>query len=68
MGLSKNIKIAMIEKNIKQKELAQLINKDLQQLYNALHRDTFTTKTADQIAEALNCNIVLQDKTTGKIY
>lgn len=68
MGLSKNIKIAMIDKNIKQKELAQLIDKDLQQLYNALHRDTFTTRTADQIATALNCNIVLQDKTTGKIY
>lgn len=68
MGLSTNIKTAMLHKGIKQNELAELINKDLQQVYNALYRDTFTSKTADQIADALNCDIVLQDRETGKIY
>lgn len=68
MGLSNNIKIAMISKGIKQTDLAKMINKDTQQVYNALYRDTFISNTAKQIAAALNCNIVLQDRDTGKIY
>ena len=68
MGLSNNIKIAMINKGIKQTDLAKMINKDAQQVYNSLYRDTFISNTAVQIAEALNCDIVLQDRKTGKIY
>ncbi len=68
MGLSKNIKIAMLQKDIKQTELATAINKDSQQLYNALYRDTFISKTGVEIANALQCDIVLRDRETGKIY
>lgn len=68
MGLSKNIKIAMLQKDIKQTELATAINKDSQQLYNALYRDTFISKTGVEIADALQCDIVLRDRETGKIY
>lgn len=68
MGLSKNFRIAMLQKDIKQPELATAINKDLQQVYNALYRDTFISKTGLEIAHALNCDIVLIDRETGKIY
>lgn len=68
MGLSKNFKIAMLQKDIKQPDLAAAINKDLQQVYNALYRDTFISKTGIEIATALNCDIVLRDRKTGKIY
>ena len=68
MGLSKNFKIAMLQKDIKQLELATAINKDLQQVYNALYRDTFISKTGIEIADALQCDIVLRDKKTGEIY
>lgn len=68
MSLSKKFKIVMLEKNIKTPELAATIDKDLQQVYNAMYRDKFITDNAKLIANALNCDIVLRDRETGKIY
>ena len=68
MGLSKNFKMAMLDKNIKQPEFARAINKDLQQVYNAFYRDKFITDNARIFADALGCDIVLQDRKTKKIY
>lgn len=68
MGLAKNFKICMIDKNIKQKDISAKIGKDTQQLYNSLYRDKFITESAYTLAHALDCDIVLMDRRTGKIY
>lgn len=68
MGLSKNFRMCMLDKDIKQTQLAEQMDKDLQQVYNAFYRDLFITKNGERFADALNCDIVLRDRNTGKIY
>lgn len=69
MGVSKKLKMAMIDKDIKQKTLAESLGyTNLNSLYNALNRDSMTFTTAEKWADAIGCDIVLRDRTSGKIY
>lgn len=68
MGIAKNIKVAAKDKDMTQKDIAEALGVPLQNLYNQLHRDAFTVRKAAQIADALNCDIVLIDRETKKIY
>lgn len=64
----KNIERAMIEKSINKKELAAIAGINTQSLYNSFSKKHFSLNRLEQIAAALDCDIVLQDKKTGQIY
>ena len=64
----KNIQHAMIDKGINKKELANLAGINTQSLYNCFSLNRMTMQNAEKIAKALECDIVLQDRKTGKIY
>lgn len=69
MGVSKKIKMALIDKGIKQKELAESLGyKSINSIYNALNRDSMTFEVAERWADVIGCDIVLRDRETGKIY
>lgn len=64
----KNIEHAMIDKGISKKELAELAGMNKQSLYNCFSLGRLSLQTATRLADVLNCDIVLQDRETGKIY
>ena len=68
MSASKKIKMVMLIKDLKVGELAKKIDKNPRILSNNLYRDSMSFKEFEKIANALNCDIVLQDKDTGVIY
>lgn len=68
MGLSKNIKIALLEKNLKVSDLADKIGLDSNVLSVKLSRDSLSGKSLDTIADALDCDVKLVDRKTGKIF
>lgn len=63
-----NIQHAMVDKQISKKELAERAGMNIQSLYNCFSLNRITLKNAEKIAHALNCDIVLIDRETGKIY
>ena len=67
-GIAKPLKTAMLYKGIKQKEIAEQLGISKQTLYNCLSNDNLTFKRACDIADLLQCDIVLIDRETGKIY
>lgn len=68
MGLSKNIKMALLDKELKTSDLAKLLNIDVKVLSVKLSRDNLNAKSLESIANALNCDIKLVDRQTGKIF
>ena len=68
MGFAKNIKMAMIDKGIKVSDLAEKLETDSKVLSVKLSRDNLTGKSVEEIAAALNCDVRIVDRQTGKIY
>ena len=68
MGASKQIKQVMIEKNIKVSELAEKIGMKPQPLSNKLFRDSMSYSDVEKIAEALECEVKIIDRATGKEF
>lgn len=68
MGATKHIKSAMLEKDIKPGELAARLEKIPQTFYNMLNRDTMKFSDVEKIADAMNCDVVLRDRETGKTF
>lgn len=68
MGMTKNIKMAMLDMGVKPKELSERMGIKTENLYNIFSKDSMTIKRAELFAEALGCEIVLRNKETGKIY
>lgn len=69
MGASKKIKMVLLDKGIKQKELAQMLGyKGINSIYNMLGRDNMTFSVVEHWADLLGCDVVLRDRVTGKIY
>lgn len=66
--MAARLSAAMAYKGMSKKDLAKKAGKDPQQLYNMLYRDSMTLSTAVKLAGALDCDVVLQDRKTGKIY
>lgn len=67
MGISRLIRKALIDEKMTQGELASLLGRDYQQVRNALCRDTFTYNIAEEWVNALGYEIVIRNKTTGKV-
>ena len=68
MGFAKNIKMAMLDKGIKVSDLAEKLETDSKVLSVKLSRDNLTGKSVEEIADALNCDVRIVDRQTGKIY
>lgn len=68
MGLAKNIKKCLIDKDMKVSDLAGLLNTDVKALSVKLSRDSLSYKSIESIADALDCDIKLVDKKTNTIY
>ena len=67
MSVSKLLKKALIDEEMTQAEFAALIDKDPQQVRNALYRDRFNYSIAEQWFEALGYEIVIRNRKTGKV-
>lgn len=67
-GIAKPLKMAMVDKGVSQKQIADRLELSTQSLNNSLKHDRMVFNTAQQIADILNCDIVLQDRETKKIY
>ena len=68
MGFAKNIKMAMLDKGIKVSDLAAKLETDSKVLSVKLSRDNLTDKSVEEIAAALNCDVRIVDRHTGKSY
>ena len=56
MAMASKIRIILIERKMKIKELAELLGTSPTNLGNKLKRDNFSEKELREIAEALNCD------------
>lgn len=68
MGARKKLKMAMLDKGVKQAELAEKTGKKLQTIRNTFSNDSMTYATVEQFADILGCDVVLRDRKTGKLY
>lgn len=68
MGLSKNIKMVMLDKDVKISELANRLNMDAKVLSVKLSRDNLSGKSIIDIANALECDVKFVDRSSGKVY
>lgn len=68
MGASKKIKKILVDRDMTQAQFADAIGKDHQQTKNALCRDTFNYNMLEQWLDAIDCEIVFRDKTSGRLY
>jgi len=68
MGASKKLKMILLDKGIRQADLAEMTGRHLPTLRNMFYRDNMTYATVEQLADALGCDVVLWDRKTGKLY
>lgn len=68
MGAAKSLRMAMIDKEVSVVKLAAMTGKAKQTVYNALAADNFKYDNLSMYAEALDCDVVLRDRKTGKTY
>lgn len=69
MAIASKIRILLIERNMKIKDLAEMLGYSGNNLSNKLREDNFSEKELVKIAELLNCdfNAVFTMKDTGKV-
>ena len=67
---SRKVKILLMDKQLKQRELAEKLGTKHANIGNKLTRDNFSEKDMQSIADALNCKLVIKliDKETGQEY
>lgn len=68
MGLTKRLKVAMADKEIKVGAIAKKLGENPRVISVNLCNDNMRTSTIEKYANVLDCDIVLQDRKTGKIY
>ena len=69
MGMAKKIRMLLIERNMKIKDLSEKLGYSGSNLSNKLKEDNFSEKELRRIAEILNCDYdaTFTMKDTGKI-
>lgn len=67
MGMSKAIKEAMAYKGIKSGQLADMLGKNKQTVYNWLSEDNMGSKVIE-VADAIGCDVVLIDRKTREQF
>lgn len=68
MSVKKQIKKALVSRQMTQQELAEKLGKPYGTVRNALSRDNMRASTLEEYADALGCDVVLIDRETGEIY
>lgn len=72
MGASKKLKMVLVDKELTQKQFAEMVMADKpfnhDQMRNALARDTFGYNTVEEWLDVLGIDIVFRDRKTGKLY
>ena len=83
MGASKQLKMIMLDKDIKTRTFAEMYQQrprndgkgDAKKataspntVYNMLRRDNMTFATVETMADILGCDIIFKDRITGKEY
>lgn len=74
MRISERIRTVMKDKKITTDELAERTGKAKQTIFNSMYKDRHATNSsmayqnAEQMLEAMGCEIVIRDKETGKEY
>ncbi len=70
MSASKRIKQIMIEHDINVKNLTEKLDfvSSPQALSNKLYKDNFSFSDVEQIANALDCDVKIVDRETGKEF
>lgn len=68
MGAKKKIKKVLIDKGIKQADLAQATGRTPSTLSNLISKDHMTYATVEDLLRVMRVEIVFRDKDTGKIY
>lgn len=69
MSISKKFKMALLDKDIQQKELAKRLGyTGKNSVYNMMKKGNMTYSVLEKWADAIGCEVVLRDKETGKIY
>lgn len=58
--MTEKIKIALIKRNLSVTELAKALNTSTQNISGKFKRDNFSEKEISQIAEALNCDLIIK--------
>lgn len=69
MSMTEAIRIALVKRgNISESELARRMNISPQNLHNKMKRDNFTESDLQEIAKALDLNLVIsfEDPSTGE--
>lgn len=68
MSANKKIRQAMIEQDISLKELAEKLEVKPQVLSTKLYRDTMSFNDVCEIADKMNCDIIIKSRDTGKEF
>ncbi len=68
MGASKHIERALFEKDLTKKQLAEMLGKPPQSMWNQFNRNTWKYSEVEKIADILGCDVVLKDRETGAEY
>lgn len=68
LDLVDHLRIAMEDKKIQPKDMGKMLNENPRVISVNLSRRRLAYETALKYANLLDCNIVLQDRKTGKIY
>jgi len=68
MGASKHIERTLFEKNLSKKQLAEMLGKPPQTMWNQFNRNTWKFSEVEKIADLLGCDIVFKDRENGKEY
>lgn len=68
MGATKKLRKLMIDKGVKQADVAQATGRTPGTLSNLMSRDSMTYATVEDICRVLGCEIVFRDVISGKIY
>lgn len=57
MAIAEKIRIILVKRNMKLKELAERLNTSPSNISDKLRRDNFSEKEVQEIAEALDCSV-----------
>ena len=68
LDLVDHIKIAMDDKKIRPRHMGEMLQENPRVISVNLSRRRLAYETALKYANMLDCDIVLQDRKTGKIY
>lgn len=68
MGAKKHIRMAMIDHDVSMLELAERVGMQHDTFRVKMSRDTMSWSYVEKVADALGCDVVLQDRITKKVY